>query len=98
MIKLSRSGLLDLYKRDKQAALDYVLDQGEQSLYGCAHVHQSYRMIGGGTAGSYHSLRRATLEGRTYDIEFTDDSVSIHFTDMLYDPRTFKHVHLPNLL
>ena len=90
---MSKWELLDLFRKDKQAALDYVLDAGAKSIYGCARLYHSYQMTDKPCrAGSYHGTTRKGLEGRTYEIEFVNDSVALHFTDRLYDMRTFKHV------
>ena len=36
-------------------------------------------------------INRKSLEGRQYKIEFWDYMVSIHFTDVRYNPKTFKN-------
>jgi hypothetical protein len=86
--------LYELYKKDPQTALDFVLERGEQSFKGAAHLLVSYPTKGSAEqrAGSYKFITRKMLEGRTYEIEYVDDWIGLIFTDAEYDPQLYKVV------
>lgn len=84
-----------LYLQDPEKALDYAFAN-------CAVPYSAEPTIfiwtgSMGTClktryGSYKHVKRSTLVGRKYNVEFWDGNVSIHYTDVLHDPRTYKSV------
>jgi hypothetical protein len=101
-----RPTLLELYRYDRARALEWVLLYAERGFKPNGHTYGSHN----GTAwmwtsargmrsscryGSYKNVPRSYLQGRLYDIEYTDGMVSIHFTDAVHDERRFLTVRFP---
>lgn len=86
-----RERLSDVYRRSPEEALEVVLKKAEDSLWKTVLLWTSSLGLDGVHYGSYKNINRRSLEGRKYKIEFWDYMVSIHFTDVRYNPRTFKN-------
>lgn len=87
----SRVRLSEVYARSPKEALEIVLQKAEKTLWGTALLWTSTLGLDGVRYGSYKNVNRKFLEGRTYDIEFLDYIVGIYFTDVRYNPKTFKN-------
>lgn len=84
---MSFYNLLEKYKTPENA-LEHLLDEGEKSYRGSAHIFQTYDNIeGGNKVGSYKSLTRNMLKGRSYTVNWCDDSVEVHFKDCVWFSR-----------
>jgi hypothetical protein len=84
--------LYDVFKQSPEAALKMVLDKHENTYKGTATLWCSSVSKGGTRYGSYKPVSYKKLIGRKYDIEYWDGMVSIFFTDVWYDPKTYSHV------
>lgn len=68
-----------------EKALDHLLDKGEKSYRGSAHVWLVYRQLGSRIkATGAHPITRRDLENRIYKVAFCNDSVSIEFLDCIF--------------
>lgn len=66
-------------------ALDHLLDVGEKSYRGSAHVWHTYKQARSpNRAAGAHSVTRKDLEGRIYNVSWCNDSVSIDFMDCIF--------------
>lgn len=82
-------GLYETWKQSPQAALDRVLDEYPRGKL----LWQCQMGTDGVGYGSYQTITRRKLEGRRYEIQFSDGMVAIYWLDMTYDTRT--HQKLP---
>lgn len=83
--------LLEVYKRCPREALGIVLKKGEESLYQKALILTFTTGLDGRSYSGCRHLNRKDLEGRRYTIMFTDFGVTLHFTDVLHNPTTFRN-------
>lgn len=75
---------LEKYKTPEKA-LEHLLDEGEKSYKGSAHISQVYDNVkGGNKVGSYKPLTREMLKGRNYTVHWCDDSVEVYFRDCVW--------------
>jgi len=83
---------LEEFQKDPEAALEAALVKSEATLWKYLFMWTSTLGTDGVVYGSYKHMTRKLLEGREYKIEFWDYKIGVHFTDELYDPRTYKHI------
>lgn len=85
-----RFRILDLYDYNPKLALEYVLLEVEKNAGFGPRMWTSVRSEEGTRYGSYKVIKREHLVGRKYNIEYWDGMVSIAFTDVWYDPKTYS--------
>lgn len=66
-------------------ALNHLLEVGEKSYRGSAHIWLRYRQLGSSmkVIGA-HPITRRTLENRVYTVSWCNDSVAIEFLDCIW--------------
>lgn len=67
-----------------EKALDYLLDQGEKSLWGSARIWIEHRSITGGKVCGSRPITRAMIKDRLYIVTWCNDSVAIEFLDSIW--------------
>jgi hypothetical protein len=87
--------LYDVFKQSPEAALKVGLDKHDNTYKGTATLLCSSASKAGARYGSYKPVSYKILIDRKYDIEYwgEDDMVSIFFTDVWYDPKTYRNIH-----
>lgn len=68
-----------------EAALNHMLDKGENTYRGTTTVWLTYTQLGGGNkVTGAHGITRKTLEGRLYVVNWCNEIVEVEFTDCVF--------------
>lgn len=90
---MKRESYYEIYLRSPEECLRAFFDNAAKDLRyvkDSAFLYQSLRGMDGQTYGSYKAISKQMLEGRKYRIEFWDDQPSIHWLDVVHNPKTYK--------
>lgn len=84
----------ELYLKDPKAALEAAFEEANKDRVwsqGKVFLWSGGASRDGTRYGRYNYITKEMLEGRQYDIEFWDGQVTIFWTDVWYNPRTYKY-------
>jgi hypothetical protein len=87
--------MYELYKRNPEEALDYAFANNAVPYSNEPTIFIWTGLLGTCLKtryGSYKYVKKSSLVGRKYEIEFMDGNIGIHYTDVLHDPRTYKSI------
>ena len=89
---MSTERMYDVHQRDPKEALELSFARSRE-IKGHLFCWCSVMGICGETRyGRYRTVSRQELATRQHQIELWDCAISIHFTDVLHDPKTRKSV------
>lgn len=80
-----KEALEEQFRRER-ARLSYLPEDVIFCWTSVLGIHGEHRY------GVYRNVTRKELEGRQYDIEYWDGRISIFFTDVVHDPKTYKNI------
>jgi hypothetical protein len=81
-----RIRIYDLFLQSPSAALEFVLNEADATLWKYKTMSCGLLGTGGSTSySSYKQISRKSLIGRSFIIEFWDGALALFWTDVLYN-------------